>query len=136
MFALTELSLSLKICFTMGFIKMKRYFRLTSKNAHDFPDIKADCYVVPTWGEPIGDDCFYRAHKWCGEDYYELYEKRTGVFICRKKTLEELEKYVASTGFKGDMYCVRTSEFYKTILEVFAKAVEEYKERVKGGEKK
>ena len=112
---------------------MKRYFILTSKNANGFPDIKVDCYVVPTWGESIGEDCFYRVHKWCGEDYFELYEKRTGVFICRKKTLKELENYVATTGFKADMYCIRTSEFYKTMMEVFDKAMKEYNERVKGG---
>lgn len=114
---------------------MKRYFRLTSRNANGFPDIKADWYVVPTWGEPIGDDCFYRVHKWCGEDYCELYEKRTGVFICRKKTLEELENYVATIGFKVYMRFVRTSEFYKTMMEVFDKAMQEYFKKVKGGEK-
>ena len=112
---------------------MKRYFRLTSKNANGFPDIKVDCYVVPTWGESIGDDCFYRAHKWCGEDCFELYDKRTGLFICMKKTLEELENYVATIGFKVYMRVVRTSEFYKTMMEVFSKAVIEYNERVKGG---
>lgn len=92
-------------------------------------------YVVPTMGEPIGDNCFYRKRKWCGVDYLELSDTPTGVYICRKQSLEELEKYVASEEFKNQLDHVRKSDFYKLMLRTFNKSMKEYKERVKGGKK-
>lgn len=96
----------------------------------------SEWYVVPSRGEPIGDNCFYRKRKWCGADYLELSDTPTGVYICRKKTLEELEKYVASEEFKNQLEKVRKSDFYKFMLECYNKAVREYHERVKEGKKK
>lgn len=93
-------------------------------------------YVVPTRGEPIGDNCFYRKKKWCGVEYLELNDTATGVYICRKQTLEELEKYIVSEEFKNQLERVRKSDFYKFTLRTYNKALEEYKEIVKGGKKK
>ena len=92
-------------------------------------------YVVPSRGEHIGDNCFYRKRKWCGADYFELYDTPTGVYICRKESLDELEKYVASEEFKNQLGRVRNSDFYKFMLNKYNKALKEYEERVKGGKK-
>ena len=93
----------------------------------------SEWYVVPTGGEPIGDNCFYRKRKWCGVDYLELSDASTGVYICRRPTLEELEKYVASEEFNNQLERTRKSDFYKLMLRTFDKAMKEYTERVKGG---
>ena len=92
----------------------------------------SEWYVVPTRGEPIGDNCFYRKRKWCGVDYLELSDTSTGVYICRKETLEELYQYVASDEFQNQLDRVRKSDFYKLMLRTFDKAMKEYTERVKG----
>ena len=117
---------------------MKRYYILMNKRCKQTGvgrDIYfvTEWYVVPSRGEHIGDNCFYRKRKWCGADYFELYDTPTGVYICRKETLEELEKYVASEEFKYQLERTRNSDFYKFMLNHYNKAVEEYKERVKGG---
>ena len=92
--------------------------------------------VVPSRGEHIGDNCFYRKRKWYGADYLELYDTSTGVYICRKESLEDLEKYVASEEFKHQLERTRKSDFYKFMLNRYNKAVEEYNERVKRGKGK
>ena len=97
------------------------------------PYFVTEWYVVPCRAEPIGDNCFYRKRKWCGAEYLELSDTPTGVYICRKESLEELEKYVASEEFKNQLEQVRKSDFYKLMLRTFNKAINEYKERVKGG---
>ena len=89
-------------------------------------------YVVPSRGEHIGDNCFYRKRKWCGADYFELYDTSTGVYICRKESLEDLEKYIASEEFKHQLERTKNSDFYKFMLNRYNKAVKEYVERVKG----
>lgn len=99
------------------------------------PYFVTEWYVVPSRGEPIGDNCFYRKKKWCGVEYLELNDTPTGVYICRKQTLEELEEYVASEEFKRQLEKVRKSDFYKLMLSTFKKAMNEYAERVRGGEK-
>ena len=119
---------------------MKRYYILMNKGIKEKGvggDIYfvSEWYVVPSRGEPIGDNCFYRKRKWCGVDYLELSDTPTGVYICRKETLEELEKYVASEEFKNQLERVRKSDFYKLMLRTFNKAMNEYTERVKGGKK-
>ena len=119
---------------------MKRYYVLINTHTKQTgvvgdPYFVSEWYVVPSRGEPIGDNCFYRKRKWCGADYYELSDTSTGAYICRKETLEELEKYVASEEFKNQLDRVRKSDFYKFILERYKKAVKEYDERVKGGKK-
>ena len=93
----------------------------------------SEWYVVPKRGEPIGDNCFYIKRKWCGTYYLELSDTPTGVYICRKQTLKELEQYIASKEFKNQLERVRKSDFYKLMLRTFDKAMNEYKERVKGG---
>ena len=124
----------------MGFIKMKRYYILMNK-AHKAEGVGGDpyfvteWYVVPTKGEPIGDNCFYRKKKWCGLEYLELSDTPTGVYILRERTLEDLEKKIASEEFKNQLERVRKSDFYKFMLRTFKKATNEYKERVKGGKK-
>ena len=117
---------------------MKRYYILMNKTHNKEgvggdPYFVTEWYVVPTRGEPIGDNCFYRKRKWCGVDYFELSDTPTGVYICRKETLDELEKYVSSEEFKNQLERTRKSDFYKMMLRTFNKALEEYKERVKGG---
>lgn len=118
---------------------MQRYFILDIKSTGvenkktGFIDFKFEWYVVPKRGEPIGDNCFYTKRKWCGVDYLELSDTPTGVYICRKESLEELEKYVASEEFKNQLGKVRKSDFYKLMLSTFNKAMKEYNERVKGG---
>ena len=119
---------------------MKRYYCLMNKRTKQKGvggDIYfvSEWYVVPKRGEPIGDNCFYTKRKWCGVDYLELSDTPTGVYICRKETLEELEKYVASEEFKNQLERTRKSDFYKLMLSTFKKAVREYDERVKGGKK-
>ena len=108
---------------------MKRYYILKSDMT-----CATDCelwYVVPTKAEPIGDNLFYRKRKWCGVDCLELYDTTTGVYICRKNTLEELLKYVASEEFKNQLERVRNSYCYETMFHVFNKAMREYQERIK-----
>ena len=123
---------------------MKRYYILMNKRCKN-KGVGGDIYfasewyvvpkVVPKRGEPIGDNCFYTKRKWCGVEYFELSDTPTGVYICRKETLEELEKYVASEEFKNQLDQVRKSDFYKLMLRTFKKALEEYEEIVKGGKK-
>ena len=93
----------------------------------------SDWYVVPSRGEPVGDNCFYRKRKWYGVSYFELYDTPTGVYICRKETFEDLEKYVESDEFYNQLERVRNSDFYKLMLRTFNKSMKEYEERVKGG---
>ena len=117
---------------------MKRYYILMNKRcktegAGGDPYLVTEWYVVPSRGEPIGDNCFYRKRKWCGEDYFELYDTPTGVYICRKESLEDLEKYVASDEFKNQLGRTRKSDFYRLMLRTFDKSMKEYVERVKGG---
>ena len=117
---------------------MKRYYilmnkRCKAKGVGGDPYFVTEWYVVPSRGEPIGDNCFYRKRKWCGSDYFELSDTPTGVYICRKESLEDLEKYVASEEFKHQLGRTRKSDFYKFMLNTYNKAVEEYEERVKGG---
>ena len=119
---------------------MKRYYLLSNitrkaEGVGGDPYFVTEWYVVPSRGEPIGDNCFYRKRKWCGVDYYELNDTPTGVYICRRPTLEELEKYVASEEFKNQLERTRKSDFYKLMLNTFKKAMREYQERVKGGKK-
>ena len=95
----------------------------------------SEWWVVPTRGEPIGNNCFYRKRKWRGIDYFELNDTTTGVYICRKESLDDLEKYVASEEFKNQLDRVRKSDFYKLMLRTFNKAMNEYNERVNGGKK-
>ena len=119
---------------------MNRYYLLMNKRTKQKgvgEDIYfvSEWYVVPTKGEPIGDECFYRKKKWCGVDYLELNDTPTGVYICRKRTLEELEEYIHSEEFKRQLERVRKSDFYKLMLSTFKKALNEYNERVKGGKK-
>ena len=119
---------------------MKRYYILTNKRCKQTGvggDIYfvSEWYVVPSRGEPIGDNCFYRKRKWCGVDYFELSDTPTGVYICRKESLEDLEKYVASEEFKNQLGRTRKSDFYNLMLRTFDKAMKEYVERVRGGKK-
>ena len=117
---------------------MKRYYILMNKR-HKTEGVDKDIYyvtewyVVPSRGDPIGDNCFYRKRKWYGANYLELYDTPTGVYICRKESLEELEKYVASEELKNQLGRTRKSDFYKFMLRTFDKAMDEYNERVKGG---
>ena len=121
---------------------MQRYFIIDIKSTGcmnkktGFIDFKIERYVVSTMGEAIGDNCFYRKRKWCGTDYFELYDTSTGVYICRKESLEELYKYVASDEFYNQLERTRNSYFYKLMLRTFNKAMKEYDERVKGGKEK
>ena len=110
--------------------------RCKAKGVGGDPYFVTEWYVVPKRGEPIGDNCFYTKRKWFGVDYLELSDTSTGVYICRKQTLDELEKYVASEEFKNQLERTRKSDFYKFMLNRYNKAVGEYKERVKGGKKK
>ena len=117
---------------------MKRYYILMNKRVKQTGvggDIYfvSEWYVVPSRGEPIGYNCFYRKRKWYGSTYLELYDTPTGVYICRKETCEELYKYLASEEFKHQLERTRKSDFYKLMLRTFDKAVKEYEERVKGG---
>ena len=123
-----------KICFTMGFIKMKRYYILMNKGCKKEgvggdPYFVTEWYVIPSRGKPIGDNCFYRKRKWCGVECLELYDTPTGVYICRKQTLEELEKYVSSEEFNNQLERTRKSYFYKSMLRAFNIAMKAYKEK-------
>lgn len=119
---------------------MKRYYILMNK-AHKTEGVGGDHYFVAGWyvvttrGEPIGDNCFYQTRKWCGKVMYFLYDAPTGVYICREPTLEDLQYRIESEEFKNRLEKVRKSDFYKLMLSTFKKAMEEYKERVKGGKK-
>ena len=119
---------------------MKRYYILMNRRlkktgvGRDIYFV-SEWYVVPSRGEPIGDNCFYRKRKWCGADYFELYDTSTGVYICMKESLDELEKYVASAEFYNQLERTRKSDFYSMMLRTFDKAMKEYVERVKGGKK-
>ena len=120
---------------------MKRYYILMNKRVKQTgvggdPYFVTEWYVVPSRGEPIGDNCFYQSRKWCGEIWYFLYDAPTGVYICRKESLEDLEKYVASEEFKHQLGRTRNSDFYKFMLNRYNKALKEYEERVKGGKGK
>ena len=122
----------------MGFINMKRYYILMNKRCKAKGvggDIyfASEWYVVPSRGEPIGDNCFYRKRKWCGSDYFELYDTPTGVYICRKETLEELYKYLSNDEFYTQLERTRKADFYKFMLNSYNKAMNEDVERVKGG---
>ena len=110
--------------------------RCKAKGVGGDPYFVSEWYVVPSRGEHIGDNCFYRKRKWYGADYLELYDTPTGVYICRKETIEELEKYVASEEFKNQLGRTRKSDFYKLMLRTFDKAMKEYEERLKGGKGK
>ena len=119
---------------------MKRYYILFNKHTKQTgvvgdPYFVSEWYVAPTRGEPIGDNLFYRKRKWCGVDYLELSDTPTGVYILRERTLDDLEKKIASEEFKNQLEKVRKSDFYKLMLGTFKKAMNEYKERVNGGKK-
>ena len=100
------------------------------------PYFVTEWYVVPTRGEPIGDNCFYQTRKWCGKMFCFLYDTPTGVYICRESTLKDLQYKIESEEFKNRLEKVRKSDFYNLMLRTFNKALEEYKDRVKGGNKK
>ena len=117
---------------------MKRYYilintRCKTEGVGGDPYFVTEWNVVPSRGEPIGGKCFDRSREWCGEIWYFLYDTPTGVYICRKETLEELEKYVASEEFKNQLGSTRKSDFYRLMLRTFNKAMKEYTEREKGG---
>ena len=119
---------------------MKRYYILMNKRTKQNGvggDIYyvTEWYVVPSRGEPIGDNCFYQSRKWCGEIWYFLYDAPTGVYICREPTLKDLKYHIESEEFKHQLERVKNSDFYKFMLNRYNKAVEEYKERVKGGKR-
>ena len=117
---------------------MKRYYilmnkRTKQKGVGEDTYYVTEWYVVPSRGEPIGDNCFYQSRKWCGEIWYFLYEASTGVYICREPTLDYLKYRVESEDFNNQLERVRKSDFYKLMLRTFVKAMKEYTERVKGG---
>ena len=117
---------------------MKRYYilmnkRTKQKGVGEDTYYATEWYVVPSRGEPIGDNCFYQSRKWCGEIWYFLYEAPTGTYICREPTLKDLKYRVESEEFKNHLERVRNSDFYKFLLNRYNKAVKEYVERVKGG---
>ena len=119
---------------------MKRYYILMNKRTKqrgvgEDTYYVTEWYVVPSRGEPIGDNCFYQSRKWCGEIWYFLYEASTGTYICREPTLKDLQYHIESEEFKNQLGRTRKSDFYKFMLNRYNKAVEEYKERVKGGKK-
>ena len=120
---------------------MKRYYILMNKRCKNVgvegdPYFVTEWYVVPSRGEPIGDNCFYQSRKWCGEIWYFLYDAPTGVYICREPTLKDLKYRVESEDFKNQLERTRKSDFYKLMLRTFDKAMKEYDERVKGGKGK
>lgn len=114
---------------------MQRYFILDIKSTGcknkktGFIDYKIEWYVVPTMGEAIGDNCFYRPCDWCGEVWYELYDVTTGMLIFRKKTPEELKKSAYDEDFKTMLYKLRKSSEHQRIEVVFTSAMEEYEAR-------
>ena len=117
---------------------MKRYYILMNKRTKQ-KGVGEDTYyvtewnVVPSRGEPIGDNCFYQSRKWCGEIWYFLYDAPTGVYICREPTLKDLQYHIEKEEFKHQLERTRKSDFYKLMLRTFDKAMKEYVERVKGG---
>lgn len=120
---------------------MKRYYILMNKarkteGVGGVPYFVTEWYVVPKRGEPIGDNCFYQTKKWFGKMYNFLYDAPTGVYICREPTLKDIQYRIESEEFKNQLDRLRKSDFYKFMLRTFNKALEEYKERVKGGKKK
>lgn len=120
---------------------MKRYYllmntRCKTEGVGGDPYFVTEWCVVPTRGEPIGDNCFYQTRKWCGKMLYFLYDTPTGVYICREPTLKDLQYRIESEEFKNRLEKVRKSDFYKLMLRTFDKAMKEYTERVKGGTKK
>ena len=120
---------------------MKRYYILMNKRTKqrgvgEDTYYVTEWYVVPSRGEPIGDNCFYQSRKWCGEIWYFLYEAPTGTYICREPTLKDLQYHVESEEFKNHLERVRNSDFYKFLLNRYNKALKEYEERVKGGKGK
>ena len=117
---------------------MKRYYILVNKNNSIDKQFRSlwfnDTYLIaPTKGEPIGDNLFYRARKWCGKMWYWLYDAPTGTYICRAPTLNDLKYQVESDAFKNELNRVRRSKFYCSMLKHFVEVTEEYNERVKGG---
>ena len=119
---------------------MKRYYilmkkRIKQKRVGEDTYYATEWYVVPSRGEPIGDNCFYQSRKWCGEIWYFLYEAPTGTYICREPTLEDLKYSIESEYFNNQLERIRKSDSYKLMLRTFDKAVKEYEERVKGGKK-
>ena len=125
----------------MGCTEMKRYYILINKThtteaVGGGPYFVTEWSVVPTRGEPIGDNCFYKARKWCGEMMYFLYDTPTGAYICRDPTLKDLQYRIESEEFKSRLEKVRKSDYYNIMLRTFNKALKEYKEIVKGGKKK
>ena len=117
---------------------MKRYYilmnkRTKQKGVGEDTYYATEWYVVPSRGEPIGDNCFYQSRKWCGEIWYFLYEAPTGTYICREPTLVDLKYRVESEEFKNHLERVRNSDFYKFLLNRYNKAMKEYVEIVKGG---
>ena len=119
---------------------MKRYYILMNKaqkteGVEGDPYFVTEWYVVPKRGEPIGDNLFYTKRKWCGADYLELYDTPTGTYILRARTRVDLETKITSEKFQIQLEQVRKSDFYKLILKRYNKALNEYKERVKGGNK-
>ena len=117
---------------------MKRYYLLMNKHTKctgvvGDPYFVSEWYVVPSRGEPIGNNCFYQARKWCGEMWCFLYDAPTGVYICREPTLKDLKYHLESEEFKNQLEKTRKSDFYKLMLRTFKKAMNEYTERVKGG---
>lgn len=117
---------------------MKRYYILVNKNnsidKHFHSLWFNDTFViVPTWGEPIGNNLFYRTRKWCGKVWYWLYDVPTGTYISRVPSLDDLKYYVENEQFKHELKHVRSTKFYCSMLKHFVEAMEEYKERVKKG---
>lgn len=117
---------------------MKRYYILVNKYADSTYRPMCSLWfkewlIVPTKADPIGDSCFYRARKWCGEVWYFLYDAPTGTYICREPSLKDLKYHVDNEIFKIELEQVRKSKFYSSMLQHYNKALEEYKERVKGG---
>ena len=117
---------------------MKRYYilintRCKTEGVGGDPYFVTEWNVVPSRGEPIGDNCFYQSRKWCGEIWYFLYDAPTGVYICREPTLKDLQYHVESDEFYNQLERTRKSDFYKLMLRTFDKAMKEYEERMKGG---
>ena len=110
---------------------MKRYYILKNSGTISQPE----WYVVPVMGEPVDDDCFYRKNKWCGENYLELNDTATGVFILRARTLDDLARFISDENLQARLKQIRNSDYYLKMKQGFEKALEEYKERVKGGKK-
>ena len=114
---------------TGGKLVMKRYYILVNKNGaidkHFYSLWFNDTFlIVPTKGEPIGDNLFYRARKWYGKVWYWLYDAPTGTYICRMPTLNDLKYHVESDAFKRELDRVRHTKFYSAALKHFEEAME------------